>query len=117
MYRHDGWIGPGKGERSRLLFGSVASLQDDGRVFILQGAPPSASEAGDLEPAQHRSSPQPEEALTSRARHLVARRCWQLLHGQVTVLEHDLALLAADEGCDASEAEMYVQLLQHYRQV
>ena len=44
-------------------------------------------------------------------------RCWQLLHDEVAPIEQDLSLLAADETIDDAQAEVFVRLLQHYRQV
>ena len=58
-----------------------------------------------------------QHGLTSQGQRLAYKRCWQLLHEGVTPLEHDLGLLAADEACDDSEAQIYLQQLQHYRKV
>ena len=84
-----------------------------------EGPLPSPSIAQHRQPADATSTEQAvmQRVLTNRAKQLLFKRCWQLLHDGVTPLEQDLGLLAADEVTNDTAAEIYVRLLQHYRQV
>ncbi|KAK9808381.1 hypothetical protein WJX73_009019 [Symbiochloris irregularis] len=57
------------------------------------------------------------QELSEKGRQLALARCWEVLQEGVDPLLRDLAMLAADQGSDDSEAEVWVRRLQHYRQV